>query len=344
MTAAQKPPSNNLGAENISALAPTENRSLFDWLAWTIKTLDVQEAIKECGLDFLEFMPSKTGGMGYRQSMRCGNIVVYFDGAENMGCHFSFTGQGCRQYEAYRKTKSCWLPLLALLHTIDAKFTRADLAIDNVDGLLDIDKVVHEVTISKNCQSRFRDWHKHEKGSFSKEIEQIGKTIYLGSPTSRIKIRFYDKAAQLKLSGHWVRCEIQLMAERANEAIKHLLSGVQLGALTVSILNNYFRPINSESENKSQCTTQLWWASWLTNTEKIRLTVAKAIKKIEEVRQWVHKAVAPSMAMIREHCGEFHFNDFIKDLLLNGSERMNMKHEQILFASRESSIRPPLLI
>lgn len=322
-----------MGAENICSQIPVENRSLIDWLSWTVKTLDVSEAIKECGLGFIDFQPSKSGGMGYKQSLRCGNIVVFFDGAENMGCHFSLTGQGCRQYEAYRPKENCWFNLLLHLHTIGANFTRVDLATDNVDGALDLDRLIHEVTETKNCQSRFRDWHRHEKGSFSKEIETLGKTLYLGSPTSRIKMRFYDKAAQLQVNAHWVRCEIQCMKERANEAINRLLSGLCIGSLTVGILNNYFRPINSESENKCQCSTQSWWAAWLTTTEKIRLTTSKAIKLVEETIDHIKKQYSASFAMVKKYLGVASFHEFVHDLTSIGKEKLTKKHEWIIQSS-----------
>lgn len=120
---------------------PLKNQVLIDWLSWTVKTVDPYQAIEISGLRCLAFQPCEYGGMGYKKSLRSGNIVVFYDGAEDMGCHVSMTGQGCRQYEAFKGTNHCWYQLLVSLAAAGAKFTRLDLAVDNVDGALDLRKL-----------------------------------------------------------------------------------------------------------------------------------------------------------------------------------------------------------
>lgn len=333
----KKHPSNNMGAENISALIPEENRSLIDWFAWTIKVEDPQEAIKISGLSDLDFIPG-TGGMGYKQSMRSENIVVFFDGNSDMGCHISLTGKGCRQYEGLKGSSHCWYVLFHHLKSIDANITRIDLAIDNIDGALNLDLLIEEVTVLKRTQSQFRKWKLDQSGSLSSEDNQIGKTLYIGSPKSRVKIRFYDKAAQLGIEGHWVRCEIQCMSERAFEAVNNLCHGIEIGELTVSILNNYFRLINSESENKSQCSTQSWWASWLTTTQKIRLTTAKALKYINHSMEHLKRQYSTTFAMCKKFLGVASFHDFVHELVETGKPKLTKKHHDIIKRSQKDDL------
>lgn len=327
-----EPPSNNMGAENICSLAPVSNRVLIDWFAFTVPVSDPLEAIEKSGLKSMEFIEGH-GSMGYKKSLRCGNVVVFFDGAENMGCHVSLTGQGCRQYEAYVAKSNCWYDLMHRVEAIGAHATRIDYAIDNVDGALDLDKLKDAVD-SKDVRSRFRGGQEVKNFTFSREdTDDQGRTIYMGAKTSRIKIRFYDKAAQMKLDTHWVRCEIQCMAERAQESIKHLLKNVEIGELAVAILNNYFAPINSESINKSQCTMQSWWESWLITTEKIRLSVAKAIKEVDEVMDFLKRQYSPTFAMVKKYLGVARFSDFMSEMIDNGKERMGTRHEMMLACS-----------
>ena len=326
----EKHPSNNMGAE---ITAPSENQVLIDWLSWTLKTLDPDDAIKQSGLSCLSFSDSKGGGMGYKSSKRAGNIVVFYDGAENMGCHISMSGQGCRQYEAAKKTSHCWYQLLTTLSSINANISRLDIALDNVDGQLDLDRLQYAIS-KKEIRSIFKGGHKYEKFSFGEENEN-GLTIYIGSPTSRLKFRFYDKAAQYHIENqHWVRCELQLMAERAQEAVKHLLKSVEPGQLAVSVLNNYFTVINLDDSNKSRCSTKCWWTAWLTTTDKLRLTTMKAIKTVIEVMDHIKRQYGASFAMCKKFLGVVDFHEYVHEVIDYGKERMNKKHQMIIEISK----------
>ena len=338
-------PSNNMGAQSTSprknasmgclitkeVQIPLENRCLIDWLAWTIKTDNPHEAIKLSGFSCLSFTQSKSGGMGYKSSLRSGNIVVYYDGAENMGCHISMTGQGCRQFEAAKGVNHSWYQLFHALKSVNANITRLDLAVDTVDGSFCLDKLEHACR-TKTVRSLFKGGSIIQKLSFTDKVDN-GRTIYIGSPSSRLKIRFYDKAAQLDLNTHWVRCELQLMAERAQEAVKHLLASVELGQLAVSALNQYFAVINLDDSNKSRCSLQDWWAAWLTTTDKLKLTTMKAIKLVNEIMEHVKRQYSATFAMIKKHLGVVDMHEYVKDLIETGKDRMNKKHELILACS-----------
>lgn len=329
----KKTPSNNMGSENTtlaSPAAPTENRVLIDWLSWTVKVLDPYEAVESLGVRGLSFSASPGGGMGYRQSLRAGNIVVFFDGAENMGCHISLTGQGCRQYEAASGYDDCWRILLERLVDIGANITRLDLAIDNVDRGLDLDLLEGAIR-SCEIRSRFHAAQILENFSLSHSDANLGRTIYVGAKTSRLKIRFYDKAAQLQLDGvYWVRCELQCMAERAQVVVGHILDGYSIGDIATRALNQYFVLINLDDINKSRCSHKDWWAAWLQTTEKLRLTTAKALKVIEATMEFVKSQYAPTLAMFRQYLGVAGFYDFLGVCLVTGKERMTSKHRRLI--------------
>lgn len=328
------PPSNNMGAEITAPVAPEENQVLIDWLSWTLKVVDPLEAIALSGLDSMDFVKSSGGGLGYKSSMRAGNVVVYYDGNDGMGCHISMTGQGCRQYEASKGTRHCWYQLLVHLKDVKANFTRLDLAIDNVDGALDLDKL-WEVIEKKSVRTKFKSGQLIKGFSLNRgEESKEGETIYLGSKTSRFRIRFYHKAAQLKIDGHWVRCELQCMAERAIEAVNHMLRGVEPGHLAVCALNNYFTPINEDDSNISRCTIQSWWSAWITTTDKLKLSTSKAIKLVDEVMDHIKRQYSASFAMCRKFLGVASFHSFVGDLVDTGKEKLTKKHELIMASSR----------
>ncbi len=324
------PPSNNMGA---LITAPEENRVLIDWLAWSLKVVCPHEAIKLSGLDCLDFSASGIGGMGYKSSLRSGNIVVYYDGNDGMGCHISMTGQGCRQYEAFKNHSNCWFQLLHKLDENKVSFTRIDLAIDNVDGSLQLDKLENAIR-SKQIRTRFKKGMLNEGLNLTDSTDELGKTIYIGQPTSRLKIRFYDKAAQLSIKSHWVRCELQCMAERAKEAIKHIIKTDNVGLIAVSALNQYFSVINLDDSNKSRCTLQDWWSTWLSTSEKLRLTTSQALRLVDETIQHIKKQYSTSFAMIKKYLGVAEFHGFVHELIETGNDKLTRKHDYIIRSSR----------
>jgi hypothetical protein len=50
---------------------------------------------------------------------------------------------------------------------------------------------------------------------------------------------------------------------------------------------------------------------------------------------FIRRQYAPSLAMINKHLGDVPFNEFVQDVLEDGSQRMGARHEKILAASTE---------
>ena len=309
---------------------PPENRSLLDWVSLTLKLDDPQEAARIIGLDPALFSTMPFGFSGYRRSLKLGNISIYFEGREDMGCHVEMTGQGCRHFESHF-SEIPWQNLFETVLSVSAKFTRLDLAIDNVDGTLTLDKVWSAIQDhDTSIRTQFREWRRIQKGSFEKGELITGDTIYLGSTKSHVQFRIYDKADETGIEGHWIRFEIQLRDKRAHEAAKLFASGVPVGILASGIINNYFAIINNDDSNISRCSLQTWWAEWLQATEKIQLTTEQSIKLVPDSMDFIKRQYAPSIAMIRKYLGAAQFKGFMDDILEDGQERMGAKHEKML--------------
>lgn len=323
----EKRPIANRDVENT---LPPENRSLLDWVSFTLKLDDPREAARIIRLDPAMFSRMPFGFSGYRKSLKLGNISIYFEGREDMGCHVEMTGQGCRHYEGYF-SEIPWQMLFETVLSAHNKFTRLDLALDNVDGSLTLDNVWNAIQDHDTfIRTQFREWRRIQKGSFEKGEQITGDTIYLGSTKSHVQFRIYDKAQESGVQGHWIRFEIQLRDKRAHEAAKLFSSGVPIGSLASGIINTYFSIINNDDSNKSRCTLQAWWSEWLQSTEKIRLATEQSIKLVPDSMDFIKRQYAPSMAMIRKFLGAAPFKGFMDDVLEDGQERMGTKHEKIL--------------
>lgn len=324
------PPYTNRGAE---ITIPPENRSLLDWVAFTLMVNDPHEVMDTLALSSPLFTAFNYGFSGYRKSLRFGNISVYYEGREGMGCHVEMSGQGCREYEAQFEDNP-WPVLFQTALAASAKFTRLDLAIDNVDGALSLERIGDALKYhDRQVRTRFGEWRRIQKGSFLKGEEVTGETIYLGSAKSHLMCRIYNKAQESGIDGNWIRFEIQLRDKRSHEAAKLFNAGVNVGSLATGIINNYFAIINDDDANKTRCTLQSWWSEWLDSTEKIKLTTAKDIKLVSDSMEFIKRQYAPSLAMINKHLGKTTFNDYFQEVLDDGRQRLGAKHERILAKS-----------
>lgn len=331
-----KPPYTNRGAD---ITVPVENRSLLDWVAFTIKVDDPLAVLETINLPPSLFTDSPIGFSGYRKSLRFSNICVYYQGREDMGCHVEISGQGCRQLEA-QFDDNPWQQLFASVLASQGKFTRLDLEIDNVDGALCLDKLYQAVQDLSQVRTLFGEWRRIQKGSFHEGQQVEGETIYLGSSKSHVMFRVYNKAQESGVDGHWIRFELQLRDKRANEAAKLFAADGNVGTLAIGIINNYFAIIANDDANVSRCTLQSWWSAWLQSTEKIRLTTEKAMKYVDDSMEFIKRQYAPTLAMINKHLGGAPFDGFMQEIIADGEQRMTAKHEQILAASADREVQP----
>jgi len=117
---------------------------------------------------------------------------------------------------------------------------------------------------------------------------------------------------------------------------------MEAGALAVGIINQYFAVIERDDSNSSRCSLQPWWDRWLLSTEKISLGSDPAVKTISDTMDFIKKQYAPSLAMICQHLGNQTFNGFLEDVLADGNERMNAKHERMLKAAKDHQRGKPI--
>jgi phage replication initiation protein len=245
-TQSPKPPPNDKEAQTISP--PLLNRVLIDFLAFTYPEVDDPDtALRQSGIDPDIFTDTPSGGNGYRHSKRYQNMVVFYDGNKGMGCHISFTGQGCRQFETLMGGKPhCWEYLLRDIVNQGGKLSRIDIAFDNVDGRLSMPRLRHAVD-RKTFRSRFKRVKRFVEGPLSRNSsERNSETIQFGSINSRILIKFYNKGVEQEKKhnlepgslGRWIRCELLIKDDLAQQAAFRILEGESLAFLGVGVINN----------------------------------------------------------------------------------------------------------
>ena len=237
-----------------------------DYLSFAKKGLTLQEICTELGLRHLQFLESRKGpSADYKTGLSFGGITLYHQGFDKEGVLVSLSGEGCKTFE--RESSIGWDVLGKVATASDAHVTRLDLAYDDFNGSLDIREL-----------KKLRDEGKYtshlkinEETRTGKRIEN-GLTVSFGVKGGDVFIRFYDKAAEQKIHGkHWIRAEIQLRNQHADNAVR---SGLPIDILFASAMGKYltFKEASTTDSNPSRWPLAPFWEPIVSKAQPICLT------------------------------------------------------------------------
>lgn len=271
------------------------NLFLIDWLTVTFLTDTVTSVISMLGLSSDLFVEKQVFRNGYPLDTFFSSIHIwsgaddpqyYKDGynkqgkwvtaemkaRNDMGVCLNLSGQGCRAFEEHSNVG--WFELIKRIYQHNGHITRLDLAYDDHMGVIDIYRFAHDIN-DRNYRSKAKKakiiW------SDDQENDIQGITVYVGKECSDVFIRVYDKAAERGYdhTRHWVRVELQLRDDRAQEAVRRLFQKESIGVVAAGILRNYLTVcVPNGDSNKSRWPVAYYWERVLGQMETIRLWVA----------------------------------------------------------------------
>lgn len=320
--------------------------SLIDWLSFTLKTMahesehgmirtaiTVSDVCTLLGIPESEFVDMPRGLHGYHHQKTCGDIRILYGGTADMGIHVQMSGQGCRQWETY--FGESWTDLIQRLLEHDANISRIDLAVDDIryDDDKPYFKVGDLIKRAKKglCRSKWRSAQPTEKIKLADGTSH-GKTIYYGSPTSKLQLRIYEKNFERQNAGKeleegltaWNRIELQLADDRAQTTAELIFRGAETGEIIFGILSHYINYVDDNGDsNKARWPISQFWLDFLNDAAKLRLA-AKAPDKTIPIKQgWLHNQVSATQAEVWYALGspgEEYFVDMMERGLLKMSE------------------------
>jgi len=216
-------------------------------------------------------------------------------------------------------------------------FGRIDVAMDDRSGVIDIERIYASV-VAGNCVSHFRKSQLVAGLDLGSGL-QTGQTICLGSRQSDTYLRIYDKAAEQRakekpVEGTWVRWEMEWKDERADAV------GLALSVLDHERFQKYlvgvfrtavdFRDCTRADDPKDRYYAPLldWWKVLTDGMQRAKLEITKAVKKIEDVKQWAEKSLSPMLGLLCAHpeAGE----RWLVNTIIEGVERWRAKHLALL--------------
>lgn len=249
------------------------------------------------------------GISGYTEGYLRGEIRVLYAGKPNMGIHVILSGTACTQLtEEFHLNEHTWILWLAALLGLGCNFARLDICKDDFStttGALSLDTMVKYLE-NGHYVSRSREWEfeKRIKGSKQRrDSEKSREILRLGSRTSNMFIRIYDKALQQNVSEsfHWVRVECEFKNQKANELVQ-VLSDRGMGAMA-DILMTWLEfkdpPSGSEDQKVSRWGAAAWWSDFVRATGKQFLRTPRlAEATLASTKSWLRRQTAPAVAMI----------------------------------------------
>lgn len=289
-----------------------------DWLEFTAFNFQWYDVISELlGLDSEEFTDTGHGGGGYTYMLRCNfaDIRVLFGGRDEettkkMGVHVTISGQGCRALFSRVSPDVLLSELLSWDESV--QITRLDLALDNIGDIYFYPRELKEYYDDGLVKSRWKNWELVQSGKNGQK-ELTGDTFYLGSRTSEMFCRVYDKTLEriankdTEVPEHWVRWELVCKHDRAQAAAEQLnKSGFALGEVMFGILSNYFTLLkeNPNDSHKERWETDERWANFLGDVQPIRLfRVLRKEKTMDDKVEWIKKQAGPTISAIMQVYG-----------------------------------------
>lgn len=293
-------------------------RIIIDWLEFTLlKGFDIKWIADLFCIPLEDFEDLPKGGLGYKKQKFFNNIRIYYDGNVGMGIHIVISGQGCRYLESQGKNLFDMLDYLYSVENIN--LSRLDIALDTDINILS--KVLKSI----------------EKGLYSSKSRNIkvissltdsklqADTLYIGSRSSLLMVRIYNKALEQGVDFEWYRIEIVLKKDRIEMAVPFLRQNVSYAF--AGILTNYFRPLQSLKGQKCRSPTANYWVKFLGDIEKITLYSCPECKTIEDKYSWVVNQVEPTIALLS---AAFEGDEWLKAVVANGKKRLKEKELRLL--------------
>ena len=337
-----------------------------DWLSWTIleDSYAVEDVLDMIGFSIAEFQKMPRGASGYmsRYTHVTLPVSVLADGREGMGIHVEVSGTAMEALfgryisgktdvtpfgeKAYNSSSFDFTVLNDFMHDIRqyGHVTRIDIAIDdrgcNYYSLSELSGILSE----KRYVSKFRKWREiveHDNGS--ERSVTTGHTIYLGSRESAIMLRVYDKQMernkQLAQGGQdlimypWVRWELELKDERAEEVSRILESKESINQVAIGVLSNYLRLIDFDNVRTDRCSTSDKWQSFIDGIRSLSLFVAAPPKTLDDTRRWLERQVATSLAAVM--IADYGDTAFLHKIIKSGELRLS-KHQFDMIADSQN--------
>lgn len=253
-----------------------------DWMNFTARDLGKRVYAQVCYPDGTGVWQQTNPVHGYNVAYtnEFGVRVMWHTERDDMGIHAMYSGRVINKYLAASVT-----PRAILAH--HAKFgdvcKRIDLAIDIRESDLSIVRLFNQLK-DGTAQTRAK--------TFNLITGSTGDTLYVGSRTSDLFLRVYDKGAQLETGENWKRVELEVKGTRAIIVAREFASRDD---------NGVYKMTKSLIAGMAQFDDD----TWRDLVGDLTLRLGKSQDNLPDTAGWILGQVAPAMARYMNETGDF---------------------------------------
>jgi len=308
-------------------------------VTWYDQLDDVKRAVwAGSGIEVGEWVDQPHGWNGYQQSAvgPCGALLAW-NAIGRDDYHVSLPGQACGMFSEISMRS-----FLRYSLNKNAKCTRLDINLD------DHDRIVSPLQVEQAAQGPDIVTHVHrgmtQRGFAIGTEETTGVTVYIGQPSSRQRLRVYDKGLESNGEIDAVRWELQSRAEAA-ETLLPLLGVLDDGSMTswgdtfasrlVSFVD--FRNAGDHPTDARRRKRLKWFTALVKSAEKASAYPPREPRYINDVESWVERSIGPSLRLLMEYWQDDNLTELRR---IMAEARLKPKHRAIL--DRGRSLLPPL--
>lgn len=226
---------------------------MIDWCQITVKDIDVFTIIEDIlriPLNLMELHYKGKGIAGHELIAGFDNIKILkpTGNAQYEGFQILMSGSGCRNYENFLTiNQETWFDFLERVCRYNVNFPRLDLAIDDRKTYLSIPELIrlkNEGLISSQLQDISENRSDKLK---EEELQENGKSLYMGSKSSDFRIVFYEKGYEQaekygkELDTDWNRYELRFRQKKAVKVVQELVHQRDVAGIALSVLNDKVR-------------------------------------------------------------------------------------------------------
>lgn len=215
--------------------------------------------------------------------------------------------------------------VLDYLVTHEATFTRIDLQLTDEREVAS-PRQVYDALNAGEAVTRAQYWEWIESLRLNP-----GTSVYVGSKTSMQRLVVYDKTAESDGQIRGVRWELRCRKQAAETLAPQLHASESWGEVWAGRLLGFidFRELNGDT-NSARRPRLRWFEELVQGAEKMRGYPPKPIRTLDDVRAWLLRQVAPSLAtVVLAEGGDI---DPLLRLVQNGAPRMRAIHRAMLGA------------
>lgn len=241
------------------------------------------------------------------------------------------TGKGCDRFD-----DKSWLELFLYVNSSDINVTRIDMPCDEVNILTYTQKELLDILeVYKNV--KLRKGSNYIKIVHSKSLkdpnEYKGYTFYIGSPSSNLFLRIYDKYSEQKDKSlafldqyfEWLRYELVFKDEKAQDLfvdiIEKLLNKESLGSLWGLYMKEVFTICTLESckdLNKSRWIIDPKYSDFIGGFEKQPFKRKKnKTSELQKSKDWIEKQASKALLKLYISKGKKFFDIWIKNIMFD---------------------------